>query len=97
MNRRIPPFPRHLSEEGQEVFMKQAADAIVERALAFSAKELGVSVEQVRKNVGNIGVFTVEKDAQTQVLMQWAFERIAALEAEVKAGHDRLKRLEAGQ
>ena len=89
------PFPAHLSPHEREAVLEKAVNDLYREALAETAAELGITETELDRKWGENRKATHLAEVRTTISLSWQAERIAALEAEMKLGHQRLKALEA--
>jgi hypothetical protein len=88
---KTPAYPYHLTAEERQAVMNHAAHMFADEAMASAAAATGKSVADMRPKMAEQS-FT---HGLMLVAMNWSNERLSKLEAEVRAGRDRIAQLEA--
>lgn len=87
---KTPAFPYHLSAEERKAVMNHAAHMFADEAVTEAAVATGKSIPETRAKVADQAF----AQGLTLVALNWANERLTKLEAEVRAGRERIAQLE---
>lgn len=88
---KTPAYPYHLSDDERKAVMNHAAHMFADEAVTAAAAASGKSIADMRTQMADEAFMR----GLTLVAMNWSNERLKKLEAEVRAGHERIAQLEA--
>lgn len=87
---KTPAFPYHLGDDERKAVMSHAAHMWADETIAAAAVASGKTIPDMRAKMGDEAFV----QGMTLVALNWANERLTKLEAEVRAGHERIAQLE---